>query len=863
MAEPVTQKRDLNLAEGFYAFFQDNTKGVIKVYCGPTVVNPTAQETPVRYDPISGDYRPCTLDDTKCKSVEAEEGQYVVLKNPDSKGKPPEIGTTQTATQLEKGRSIVIPGPVNFALWPGQAAEIIPGHHLRSNQYLLVRVYNEELAKKNWSSAVMQGAGSEEVTAKPPELNIGKLLIIKGTDVSFYIPPTGIEVIANDDKHAADRFVRDALTLERLDYAILVDEDGNKRYEKGPSVVFPEPTEAFVEVEGVKKFRAIELNPIQGIHVKVIADYEEHGIKHVTGEELFITGKDTAIYYPREEHSAVKYDGKVKHFATAVPVGEARYVMNRNEGIIRTVEGPAMLMPDPRYEVITRRPLSDRQCQLWYPDNLEALEYNRQLRRTQTVSTVGAPREGDVERSMRGVAASGDRMRKSLSGDEATTKGVITSSMNYASTQSFMESSNVSKDQRVAGDEFARQSTHTAPRTITLDTKYQGVPTISVFTGYAVMVVSKLGDRKVVVGPKTILLNYDETLEILQFSTGKPKTTDNLEKSVYLRVENNKVADVVQVETSDHVTVDLRLSYLVNFEGDSTKWFSVENYVKFLCDHARSVLKGAVRKIRVEDFYANSTDIVRDTLLGKAVAPRTGMMFNENNMRVNDVEVLGAAILDPAIREILEKSQHDVVKTNVEISNLRRTLEVETIRHQVQRGTVQLMADSQKIKDAIEKELEESKLALSLVKLGNQLKQSEEQVVLDEKIHEVEMGRIQARADREKVVVDAAIAKQQIEQNLKITLLKAETESVTARFEKATGGFSEALLALSNNETMTKVAEAWSIQRAIGGESVADALQKVFSGTPMGEMVKKLTTGTNGNGATKGVAKGVEKTPSV
>jgi major vault protein len=49
-----------------------------------------------------------------------------------------------------------VPGPATFALWPGQAAEVVEGHHLRSNQYLLVRVYNEDEARKNWSKAVVE-----------------------------------------------------------------------------------------------------------------------------------------------------------------------------------------------------------------------------------------------------------------------------------------------------------------------------------------------------------------------------------------------------------------------------------------------------------------------------------------------------------------------------------------------------------------------------------------------------------------------------------------------------------------------------------------------------------------------------------
>jgi len=872
MAEPQTQKRDLNLAEGFYAFFQDNTTGVIKVYCGNTVVTPTAQETPVRYDPVSGDYIPCVLEESKRKSIDAREGQYVVLKNPEKDGKKPETGTVQKGASLESGRSIIIPGPVKFALWPGQTAEIIDGHQLRSNQYLLVRVYNEELAKKNWSEGVMQGAGAEAAATKaPPELNIGKLLIIKGADVSFYIPPTGIEVIPNDDSDAADQYVRDALTLERLDYAILVDEDGNKRYEKGPSVVFPEPTEKFVEVTEtvkgqsiqVRKFRAIELTPIKGIHIKVIADYVdegegEDGVKHLAGEELFLTGKDTSIYYPREEHSAIKYDGKVTSFATAVPAGEARYVMNRLDGKIAKVEGPAMLLPDPRTQVIVRRVLSDKQCINWYPGNAEALAYNQKLRQvlSQSPATVGAPREGDVERGLKGARLSADQMRKGLGDTDVQSRGLVASAMNYASTQSFMESSAASKDQGLAGDEFSRNTSYTPPRTVTLDTKYLGAPAIDVWTGYAVLVVSKTGSRKVVVGPKTILLDYDESLEVLQFSTGKPKTTDNLERSVYLRVENNKVADIVRVETSDHVEVELRLSYLVNFMGDADKWFSVENYVKFLCDHARSLLKGAAKKAKVENFYANSTDFIRDTLLGKATnadmkpgtegtegVGRMGLYFRENNMKVNDVEVLGTVIVDPSLRDLLEKSQHEVVKTNVEVSNLRRGLEVDTLRHDVKRRTLELIADTTKKEDSIQRELAESKLMLALIGIGNKLKEAQEQATLDDQIAAVELGRVEARTEREKLAADAKLLQQQSEQGLKILMLRAETDAVVARFKEATGGFSEALLALSNNETMVKVAEAWNIQRAIGGESVADAIQKVFTGTPLGEMVKKLTNG--------------------
>lgn len=56
---------------------------------------------------------------------------------------------------------------------------------------------------------------------------------------------------------------------------MILDQNGDKRYVKGPDVVFPKPTEEFLEQDGKKKFKALELNDNMGIYLKVIADYEE------------------------------------------------------------------------------------------------------------------------------------------------------------------------------------------------------------------------------------------------------------------------------------------------------------------------------------------------------------------------------------------------------------------------------------------------------------------------------------------------------------------------------------------------------------------------------------------------------------
>lgn len=875
------EKRDLIVSPGEYAYLRDGTKGTIKVFTGPTVVTPSAQDEGIIYNAETGRFEPCSeLSQAKRTIPVAVEGFYCVLLNPAKNRKQPDSGQS-AGEELDVGRKINIPGPWMHALWPGQSAEVIRGHQLRYNQYLIARVYNEDEAKKNWSKAVVKPASpltpppetatAEEKTAyaaalkaaeadakvatapAPKDLSVGKLLIIRGTEVSFYIPPTGISVVAEGvDEQGKTQYVREALTLERLEYAILLDENGNKRYVNGPTVVFPAPTERFMEGRGddgqaSRKFRAIELNEIQGLHLKVIADYkDEKGVEHKAGEELFITGKDTAIYYPREEVSAVKYDGKTKHFATAVPVGEGRYVLNRMTGEIATKRGPDMLLPDPRTEVIVRRVLTDRQCQDWYPGNTEALLYNQNLREIlkQVPTTRGAPSEGDVERNYKGTKG-------------APSKGAVIGAMNtggvYASSQQiiasnavFGDSSRVSKDQGFVGDEFVRASSFTQPRALTLDTKYQGVPTVEVWTGYAVLVVSKSGDkRRVVKGPSVVLLDYDETFEVMELSRGKPKTTDSLLRTVFLRTDNNQVSDIVQLETSDYVGFNVRLGYKVTFEGDSSKWWAVENYVKFLCDRMRSDLKGAVKKIPFTQFRPNATEILQGIILGKD----KGRLFLENNMRVTDVEVLGVDCLDPTLEATFKQSALAVVKTNIELEQLKRGLEVTRERQDIIREEAEVRAATDKRKNELAIELATSELSVVTAKLANKLREIEEAVKTQQAEENLKNFDFDQDLARRKRAETQALQLKAQAQELAIAGALAEAEGVAKRFAAAKDGLSEIAKVIAEKDAAVAIAQALNMQRSIGGESFADAVNKVLSGIPALAPVMQKIASTNGAGS--------------
>jgi len=841
MTEKRTQPTELVLGPGEYAYAQDLTTGNVKVHCGPTVLNTTGQDFPVEYNRRTSKIARVDLLDAANQSVVAAQGQYVVLENPSENGDQPEESSKSNSRPLLIGQKQNIAGPATFALWPRQTATIIDGHRLRSNQYLVTRIVDGAAAKANWGNSVIKAAATDvasdaqEVQTMPKNLNDGTLDIICGTEVSFYIPPTGIEVVPDGES-----YVRDAVTLERLEYCVLQDEDGNKRYERGPQVVFPKPTEKFFAEQDKSKnrhvvFKPIELNAIQALHIKVIAAYTEDGVEHKEGDELFIKGTDTAIYFPRQEHSFIAYDGKQKHFSTAIPEGEGRYVLQRTTGQIRKEVGPQMLLPDPRTEVIVRRVLEDRQCMIWYPGNEEARKYNTSLRglARNSPGTRNGVSEGQITRS-----------RSIRQPNPQTMSGSPQKSLVHSDSLAF------------GAAEFERGANYQQPRTVTLDTKFSGVPTINVFTGYAVMVVDKRGGRRVEVGPKQILLEYDESLETLTMSTGKPKTTDSLLSTAYLRIKNNQISDLVKAETKDHVSVTVKVSLRVNFEGESSKWFDAENYVKLLTDHVRSVVRSDIRRRTLDELYSKPEELVRSAILGaKSDGKRPGMSFAENGMHLIDVEVLDFQCGDPEISRMLFSTQQTVVESNIGLELSRRELEVTIAREKLtqQRDSArqETIYDQNQLRDELaqfttalksksldrEAGVELKRIALKAKELEERSKNREaEQKMLDEDLR--------AEVSRQKLQSETDIAIQSAQQKLKLDFSAAQTAETVKRFEAGAGPFADAVTLLGNHDLCVKIAEATSMQNVVGGDNFVDAATKVFAGTPLADFVESTVAKT-------------------
>lgn len=679
---------------------------------------------------------------------------------------------------------------------------VIKGHALRSNQYLVARVYDADILNQDKSEA------EEHYTN-------GQILIIKGTEIPFYIPPTGIEIKAIDNDPRKG-YVRDAVTLERLEYCILKDENGNKRYINGPEVVFPKPSESFIQDgNGTVKRNAIELSDISGVYVKVIADYkDEKGKEHKTGDELFITGKDQMIYYPRPEHTFITYNGRVMNHAIAIPKGEGRYIMNRMTGDIKTVRGPMMYLPDPRTEVAVKRTLSRSQCELWYPGNEEVLRSNGY----------------SVTKGINADANVSTALLNNVVGTFADATMYSAETTSYTGTPTKKENNKLN-----------RSNTFTPPRTVSLaSSKFEGAVGIDVWTGYAINVISKDGNRKVVCGPQTILLDYDETLETMELSTGKPKTTDRLEHIAFLRHENNRVSDIINVETADFVKADVKVSYLVNFDMDmQDKWFSVDNYVKHLCDWCRAAVKRAVKKFSITDLCDNCSDILLAALSDTDNGTNYLHKFDENGMVISDAEMLALKV-DRDIQQLIDDHQETIVRKALELNAAQASAETDKKIHA-------LAAEKEKVTQEYKRSIEDERAQTSAKLFAIEVEKQKARDAEDLRVRQAEaelqelMDSIaEAKIEREKKQRAA-----EIEYKTALDKLRADAENRAASNMKsvleAIGPDLAAALNSENNQAVVKaIAESVAPYAVAQGESVADAISTLLRGTTLDSVVKTM-----------------------
>ena len=263
----------------------------------------------------------------------------------------------------------------------------------------------------------------------------------------------------------------------------------------------------------------------------------------------------------------------------------------------------------------------------------------------------------------------------------------------------------------------------------------------------------------------------------------------------------------------------------------------------------RSLIKREIRKYDIKDFYANSTEIIRNIVLDISETTTTedkpfGRFFKANGMLVNDVDIIGVGI-ERDVAVILEKHQKEMIQKGVELTDAETRMQVITALAKVQKEEATLKNEN------------------ALYTLELEHKRTEEEMRNAEEIRkrkrEAEAAAAQAKNDLQTVLTaiqTAEMAREKERNDAQIAhekelaaIEKAKQEAYAATVKEIMSSISPDLVAAisasSKAELLKEGMKNMSPYAIANGESVADTVNKLMRGTSLEDVLDKASPKIN------------------
>ncbi len=866
----------------------NETSGEILTHVGPTEFTPSANDRIVTSNQRGGyvaakmEARPFVI---------AHDGEYALLRSPVID--PHDISEGPNGAyvpggnkekQLALGTTRIIPGPCAFPLYPGQAAEVRSAHKLGANQYLLVEVVGEVDQKAPYFDVVRASAelsstviaeddedDDEEHAGRGVKLRPGMRIVVQGRRCQLFIPPTGTEVVAaveGDEAPSSDGMatlpapVLNALTgmVQQVDAGLT----GRQ----------------FSVLKNELRHRTDLPSHHRAIMLTVLDDTWEARRKGAQG---------------RTGGSATRAAEGVDRYARrAVVLGPKNFcVLFDADGKPRIVRGPARVFPGPhdkflhrgsRRRVYNAYELSERQG-LWIrivtpitkerlgtlvpegtPLDKDTYEPGDELlvRGHPTVffpfiecevvnPETGEPHNGNDHDGII-IDAIGIDQKSGIYVRELET-GMV--KMVRGETSYMVDPRReMHVRRRVPSDKWNLWIGHAEPhKRSTHDVVTPWALSIIIPNNEAVLITSRHG-RRVVVGPRTELLDYEEQLTPLRLSKGPSKDGHDTVTTCFLRVQGARVADRFELESSDYVKVSLRVGIAGRFEGEDPElWFSVEDPVKLLADVLRARLRREARRHSATKLLAELPDLIGATLFEEDGT----WSFAENGMIIDHVDVLDVSIGDAELAKAFLEVQREAVSLQLSDDQARRRLastqlrdEIDAAEHELQRKSSGRLAQTgaAEARDENTVELEKARL-LEQRNTELQALRHTREAAAAEFTHTQSKARAELNAQLRKVAADSeagakrtvgevelshAESHAEVERRTAAAIAKADAVRLNAIETELVG----ALYAAADADVMKAAAENMNLVSLLGGRSPAELLTGVLKGTPLQRSSDKM-----------------------
>lgn len=179
---------------------------------------------------------------------------------------------------------------------------------------------------------------------------------------------------------------------------------------------------------------------------------------------------------------------------------------------------------------------------------------------------------------------------------------------------------------------------------------------------------------KIIFGPQLVKLQPYEQFTVLDLSGDIPKSENRI-KSLILRLGPDYITDTIEVETSDHAKLNLKLTYSWQFifnkdkEEDLEKLFQIKDFIGDCCKSIASRIRGIVSSVSFDQFHKESSNIVQLGVFGKDDFGKLKkpLKFKANNLFISNVDIQSQEPVDKKTREILNESMKLSMSTNIKI----------------------------------------------------------------------------------------------------------------------------------------------------------------------------------------------------
>ncbi|MFO7563603.1 MAG: hypothetical protein R6X02_13230, partial [Enhygromyxa sp.] len=870
----------------------NETSGEILTHIGPTEFTPSANDRIVRandrggYEQAAMEARPFVL---------ARDGEYVLLHNPcvphasDLSSSSAEVANGawvpggNKERDLQLGTTKIIPGPCAFPLWPGQSAEVRPAHKLGANHYLLVEVVGPLDEGAPYYDLVMKSAGLSSVVIDAPEggsnghnderadeqrspeadggpaphqLRIGQRIVVQGRHTSLFIPPTGIEVVPAQEEALSESepIANDADAIASL-----------------PAPLREELAQMVAGVEaGItnKQFSVLK----NELRHRTALSLGERAIMLTALDEVW-AARPQSKPNRRPDHRRHPHQPPMDPYARkAVVLGPKNFcILFDADGNPRIVKGPARVFPGPhdtflqrgsRRRVYDAYELGEHQA-LWlriispisraalaerlppgYPLAQEHYEAGHELLVRGLPSVffpfieaevlnpdTGEPHVGNdhdlVIINAIGVdPESGIYVRDKATGKVRLVRGEVSYLVDPRKEEHVVRRV-PAKDWNlwIGATQAHRKTTHEIETPWALS--------IHVPTNHAALVASRHG-RRVIVGPASELLGYDEQLTALELSKGPHKTGRETVATCFLRIRDGRVRDRFELESSDLTRFVVELGIAGHFAGEPERWFSVEDPVKHVTAQIRTRIREAARKVAAIELFSKIPELVQEVVATEQGSPS----FADCGVVIDSVEVQNVSLADSKLAAAFSEAHKSEVARVLEDRQAERRLSsvklrdaVDAEEHAIQREANRRMAETGRaeLEDQHLVDLRKLELAASReqseVELRNQREQlsvaarlelakAETEARAARKLHDAEL-EAQARKRLDEVALEAARAQAEIDRATAAALAEADSRRLAAIQPELVG----ALHAAADAEVMKAAAENMNLVSLIGGKS--------------------------------------------